>query len=67
MVMWTIYLGLNTLITRVGQRLHQLRAQPERGDLNLSTAIWAGVATTLALGIAAAITVAVNNHLAKLH
>jgi hypothetical protein len=70
-MIWTLYLALTTTLTRAGhllaERLAALRAQPERGDLNISTAIFAALAVTLGLVIVAAITTAVENHLAKVH
>jgi hypothetical protein len=69
-MIWALYLTLATLgedaTSALNRRWTALRADAERGDLNISTAIYAGLAVTIGAVIVAAITAFVRNKISLL-
>lgn len=57
MLLWTLYLAAADLRDRYAR----LAAQPDRGDMNISKAIYAALAVGLGAVLVAAITAAVSS------
>lgn len=61
MLLWTLYLVAADLRGAVRDRYTRLAAQPDRGDMNISKAIYAALAVGLGAVLVAAITAAVSS------
>lgn len=62
-LLWTLYLTATDLGRGARRRLADLSGDRERGDMNISKAIYAALAVTLGGILVGAITLAVNNRI----
>lgn len=63
MLFWTLYLAVHDVGKSTRARYQRLAAQPERGDMNISKAVYAVLAVALGAVLVAAITAAVTGRL----